>query len=504
MESLKAMFRAEELELAASIGQQSNPLRDRVLESFRALKDPLLSADDVQHLLRIANRDDVVEALGVLVEDKHLEKTNTTSRPLDARDVELYRLAGVTPARLRLVGVESRLSDGSTRFQFTCDGRLIRSIARIDRLDAVSGTGNQREEINTHVHKIAAGIQAGTQVPNPVLLVLNKELVTRNGDEDAPQSYIRIHNLAEDFTRVMSPVDENAVIQEFRPVELDFPYRRAAFDDEKAALLVDGQQRTAALSMVDIDSVPAFALSVNAEVTTTEQAKTVFMVANSTAKIETKFSRALAATMGQSPGFLAQERPRAVASMVLAIKDPESPFFGIVQYPGTQKEKKQVVAYNSLFQVVSAFHDSSLPLDSKKPEDTLVMLVKRSYQLVAKNWASAWGLKPGDSRLMHGVGLRSMAALLVSKLETLFPDAGGDLNNPELWAAIEASMKRLEPQIVWTVADTAQATKSAKSLYTDEIANRQNTSQDIKDLTKVIKRLSLELDTLAAKAKTKK
>jgi hypothetical protein len=65
-------------------------------------------------------------------------------------------------------------------------------------------------------------------------------------------------------------------VQSIRSVEIDFPFRPAAFDDEKAALLVDGQQRTAALSMVDIEKVPAVALSVMAVIADADEAKRVF------------------------------------------------------------------------------------------------------------------------------------------------------------------------------------------------------------------------------------
>ena len=111
----------------------------------------------------------------------------------------------------------------------------------------------------------------------------------------------------------MSPLHEGDIIEEYRPVVLDFPYRRAAFDEEKSALLVDGQQRTAALSLVDIDKIPKLMLSVNAEIASEQDARTIFIVANSTKKIETQFSRALIASMDDTPGYLANERPLAVA-----------------------------------------------------------------------------------------------------------------------------------------------------------------------------------------------
>lgn len=495
MDGVKAMFRSEELEAVAAIGTQTGPLKDRILEALRLLGDPLLAASEIAHMMHIENGDDVVEALGVLHQEKALEKTTTTTRPLDEEGISLYRLAGVPFSRLKLVGLESKLANGASRYQFTCEGRLIRSIAKVDRLDAISGTGNQRDEIRRHVQNIAKGIGTGTQVPNPVLLVLIADQVVGLEEEGAPESFVRISPLAE-FTRVTSPADENVVIQEFRPVQIDFPYRAAAFDEEKSALLVDGQQRTAAISLVDVEEVPHVSLSVNAEVASSEDARAIFMVANSTAKIETQFSRALLAAMDQSPGYLSNERPRAIAVRVLALEDKDSPFYDLVQYPGRRVAKKPPVAYNSLFQVVTTLHESGLPLGDP-PEKVLASVIKRGFGLVKKTWPSAWGLRPNESRLMHALGLRAMASLLVIKLESLYAEFEGRLDSDGLWDQVEASIRRLQPHLIWTVADTANALKSAVKTFNEEISPRQNTTQDISALTKTIKRLSLELDTEA-------
>lgn len=154
--------------------------------------------------------------------------------------------------------------------------------------------------------------------------------------------------------------------------------------------------------------------------------------------------------------------------------------------------------------MVTAFHESALSLPDSETEKTLTHLVKRCFTLVASTWTTAWGLRPTESRLMHGVGLRAMAALLVSKLEALSPNFDGDYSTESLWSSIETSLRRLQPHLVWRLADTAHATKSAEKLYREEIAARQNTTQDITALTTAIKRLSLDLDTEAAKAKRRK
>lgn len=496
VELLKASFTKEQISLALAIGAQVGETRDKILELFSKLDDPLLAAADVRSLLGISESVEyIADLMNAMVGEALLEKSEKTQRPLDEEGVVLFRKAGTPFVRLRLIAMESRLPNNRTRYQFTCDGRLIRALARIDRLDALSGTGQQREEIHSHVNKIAEGIASGVQVPNPVLVVLLEEHIAPDGEDDAPESFIRVRSTG-DYERVMSPLRESDIIEEYRPVVLDFPYRRAAFDEEKSALLVDGQQRTAALSLVDVDAVPRLMLSVNAEIATEEDARRIFLVANSTKKIETQFSRALMATMEDTPGYLSNEKPRAVAAKRLAIEDSHSPFFQIVQYPGVKFAKRPFVAYNSLFQVITQFAESSLP----KANDEILIhkLVSRTFTMVKKMWSSAWNVKPTESRLMHGVGLRAMSIFFVSKLEGLV-QRYGDLDSEELWDDLDQSMRRLQPQIVWRFEDTGAALKAARTFYEKKISDKQNTFQDIMALSKEIKTLSLELDTEAAK-----
>ncbi len=240
---LKSTFRKEELELAASIGQQGTPLQTRIETLFRGLSDPLLSATDVKELLGVADAAaDVETVLNACKAADILESSGTTLRPRDPEGVVLYRLKDYPVTRLRILAAESVLSDTTSRFQFTCEGRLIRSIARVDRLDAISDTGQQREEIVRHVEQIAKGIRDGTQVPNSILLVLSESQITEGpGDGSAPKSFVLIRPLQE-YAKIQHPENANSTIQQVRLVELDFPFRSAAFDEEKPALLVDGQQ----------------------------------------------------------------------------------------------------------------------------------------------------------------------------------------------------------------------------------------------------------------------
>lgn len=498
VESVRGLFYKEELEAAASIGAQSTDAKSKVQELFATLSDPLLSESDLVFLLGSVAVEDIRTALAALVAEGALEKSTQTLRPLDPEGIELYRSADVPFARLKLFALEAELGDGSKRYQFTCDGRLIRSVARVDRLDAIAGSGNQRDEIKTHVNEIAAGIRSGTQVPNSILLVLKRDLTVENPDEPPPNSFIILRPIQDQPIVVNSPSDDTRVIQRLRSVEIDMPYRKAAFDEEKAAVLVDGQQRTAALSMVDVDEVPSFALSVNAVVADDDDAKRVFQVANSTAKIATQFSRALLATMGESPGYMKEEKVLALAVKMLAIAREDSPFYHLVQYPGVSSERRPPVAYNSIFQVVSEFYNSALKDKFDDDAKLLADVVARAFDIVRVVWPAAWGKKPTQSRLMHGIGLRGLASLLVSKLEARFPEYDNLLADG-LWEETRASIRRLQPKLVWSETEAAEASLATRKTWREQIINRQNTNQDISAFSHFLKKECLALDTKAKK-----
>jgi DGQHR domain-containing protein len=496
-DQLRSTFTSDHLQLAATIGAGPGTPSEKISQLFSTLPDPLLSANDVSQLLGQLDATEVAKTLSELCDQGTLEQSNTTTRPLDAEELALYRLANTPFTRLKLLALEVHVAqEGQTRLQFSCDGRLVRSLAVVDRLDAVAGKGQQREEIRAHVGQIAKGISSGTQIPNSILLVLRDTQVAYDNDngESPPESFVVIRPLSPTWTEMSLPTDPSVIVERVRLVELDFPYRRAAFDDEKSCVLVDGQQRTAALSMVDIDRVPLFQLSVNALVGSDEEAKRVFQIANSTVKISTQFSRALMASMSDVPGYLHKERARAVATRTLALTDPKSPFFGRIQYPGSKQKVDRPMAYNSLFQVVSIFADSGLPLET---DSALATVVGRAFAQVRDTWPKAWNSKPAESKLVHGVGLRAVASLVAGKLETFVVNAS--LEEESVWEQLTASLQRLRSRIVWTDADMVEASTAVKKVYREQIANRQNTNQDIGALTTFLKKESLSLDSKASK-----
>lgn len=490
-------------ERAFAAGMREDPECDApvfIKAVFTEFNDPLLSLEDVAELWgEGADTEALRKAFDELCTSGILEWSEKTQRPFDQQDTRLYRRAVSGSKKIKLIAVESQAPDGGSRYQFSVEGRLVRGLARIDRLDALAGTGNQRNEIRAHVEKIRSGIVAGTHVPNPVLLVF-VDAATQQTEydeeipDDTPGSFVVIRAL-EPFQE--SQDSNSNTIQRCRIVELEIPWRHAAFDDEKSVLLVDGQQRTAALSLVPIDSVPFVDLGVSAVVAAEEDAKRVFQVANETVKISTDFSKALLASMSEAPGYLRDEQLTAEIVRRLALEKQESPFFGIVKYPGAKATGGNIVVYNSLFGLVSAFR-KALPEDISDDADSLTSVICESFSRIRKVWPDAWGSRPVVSKLMHGAGLRAISQVVIDKLQNYLSD-GNLLEDKATWDKLEASLSRLASRIAWTDAEAAAGTQTQKRVWREQISGTQNTNQDITALKEFLTRESVALDMRAAR-----
>jgi DGQHR domain-containing protein len=502
-EYLLASLTSEERAFAATLREEPDITPEAFIRTiFGQLDDPLLNAEDIADLWGDgADLAQLTIALASLEGQQVLESSTKTQRPFDEVGTRLYRSAANGSTSIKVTAIESQDDDSSaSRFQFSIEGRVLRGIARIDRLDALAGTGNQRDEIKAHVAKIRDGIKAGTHVPNPVLLVMLEEttqMVEMDEDqgEEIPESFVVI--------RALEPFQEaftagGARIQRSRVVEMTFPWRKASFDEEKSVLLVDGQQRTAALSLVSVDEFPFVDLGVSAVRASEEDAKRVFQVANDSVKISTDFAKALLASMGEAPGYLKDEKITAETVRQLALENEESPFYGLVKYPGS-KVTGTVIAYNSLFGLVGSFR-KQLPEDLTGDAGELASIVIDAFALVKETWPDAWGVKPGVSKLMHGAGLRAITQVLIEKLQG-YLTTGDELNSDETKTKLRASLGRLANRVVWTDAEAAGGTSTQKKNWREQISGRQNTNQDITALSSFLTRESVALDMKAARGK---
>src|SRR5262249_12897638 len=159
--------------------------------------------------------------------------------------------------------------------------------------------------------------------------------------------------------------------------------------------------------------------------------------------------------------YLRNEQIKARACKLIALDNVTSPFKDLVRYPGVRRVPTQIIAYNSIFQVVSSFAESGLAeLDDNS--DVLATTVEKFFTIVKDTWPEAWNKKPSVSRLMHGAGLRSTATLGEELLRSAYRRFGS--MSEEAWKDVRGSVERLRSTVLWentsALAGNAQQKKN--------------------------------------------
>lgn len=488
-DTLRAGMTDDERAFAAQLSEdESTSLKERIADLFEGLKDPLLSSKDVVELTQ-SKKGDVIDALQALVADDVLESSEVTLRPLDPPDTMVYRRKADAFETLTLYGLETHLSNGSSRYEWTCNGRIIRSLAKLQRLDASTGEGTQRQEIRKHIHQIAQSVNTGKLIPTPILLVLpeGQTIVADDGTVVDPDAYGANVVIAPVTSFTSVDGDRLPYQGPTRLVKVSFPYRAAAFEGEKLAWLADGQQRTAAIGLTSIDRLPNVDLSVSALVAgSAEQAKEIFLNANNSVSLPTDYRLLLESfteTQGTGPGRLVEQVTRDLS---LTLSD--SPFLNRVKIRSVAKVPTQVIVQATLRAVVKEFSGKTIPgLDTR---EGLRDAVSRAFKAVASTWPSDWGRKPGggngETYLSHGAGLRALATFLADRLAKHAPDGASVLSDTE-WSKLSADLITLKDWVAWSQSGADAGTANAKQFYEEDVRGKQNTPTDIGKLTQRLK-----------------
>ena len=483
------------------VGEDPNfTLKEKIQTTFVTLSDPLLSASDFQVLYDLNSESDALEVLESLEKESFLESDSHTLRPLmpkadeEIKFEKLFRLKGIELSQLKLLGLETEMrrhdnSDLIDRYyQFSCDARLIRQVAQIEHFDALLGSGVQRDEVKKHILEIAEGIESGIQIPNSVLLVFDPTRTVHSasgeledGDKPGPEKGF-INRPADSIVELENPQDETSPIaQRIATVQLFIPYRKAAFDHEKILSIADGQQRTAALGLASVDKVPEYTVTVSAILPADASSKrTIFYISNRSKKVNSDFQKLI---QQDTP----LETPTPAVTRQLTI-EPDSPLYQLIELPGV-RDPKAVIKFNSVEQAllkgfVEAFKGTEVTL--KKEE--IYGVSKAFYTAVRDTWPEAWGLKPTESKLMSGLGFRSLTTLFGEDIKTYRVDEKKALDDQDVWKKIKKDLETMRKYCVaWRQEDATKMSNLHQTFYATQIKPRSLTFQDITNLTKALR-----------------
>jgi DGQHR domain-containing protein len=309
---------------------------------------------------------------------------------------------------------------------FVPGGDLLRiaEISRVHRSDDGVLHGFQRKEILTHVRSITEFLNQGPVLfPNAIILAL------------APSAtFVK--------ARGTKPSGDSGA-SEAGTLRIPMPT-----SGPKAAWIVDGQQRSIALSNATDPSFPVPVIAFVSEDVAMHREQ--FILVNKARPLPPRLiNELLPEVSAHLPRDLA---PRRIPSELVNLLNtsPDSPLRGLIRRT-SDDSPGAVIVDTALMKVVSNSIRSPLgalapfKASGDVPADTAAM-----YAILSSFWAAvrdafpdAWGLPPTQSRLMHSAGIMALGVLMDRVMSRL-----GRGDDPYRHAL--ESLSRIAPHCRWT------------------------------------------------------
>jgi DGQHR domain-containing protein len=337
---------------------------------------------------------------------------------------------------------------------FAIDGKRLldfTAVSRVKRSGDGALDGYQRPEVLSHIKAIRRYIESpGALLPNAVVLAFDSRVRFESGRRRSKVEYSTMGEL-------VIPVDET--------IE----------DADKPALLVDGQQRIAAIRDAEISEFPVAAVAFIAD--GAEEQRSQFILVNNTKPLpKGLIHELLPDTTGYLPPKYARRQLPAQLMTRLNL-DSDSPFCGAIATPTSPDG---YIKDNSVLKMIeNSLYDGALyqyrnPEDGSGDVEEMVLHLKIFWSLIESMWPIEWKLIPRKSRLTHGVGIQSLGYVMDALTE------GHDA------AALPAIglYRRLEP--LYEVAAWASGTWDLGPEDQRRWNGLQNTPNDIKLLTNTL------------------
>lgn len=360
---------------------------------------------------------------------------------------------------IRVPALEVRQGERSI-YCFAVDGKRLldfTAVSRVKRTDKGELDGYQRPEVMSHIRAIRRYIESPqAMLPNAIVLAFDS----------------RVRFVA---ARRRSPVDYSAMGELVIPIDESLP------DEEKPALLVDGQQRAAAIRDADVAEFPVAAVAFIAS--GADEQRSQFILVNNTKPLpKGLIHELLPEAVGHLPPKYARRQLPAQVMTRLNL-DSDSPFRGAIATPTSPDG---YIKDNSVLKMIeNSLYDGALyqyrdPEDGSGDIEQMVLHLKVFWSLVERMWPVEWKLIPRKSRLTHGVGIQAMGYVMDSLTE---------MHSADKLPAIDLG-RQLEP--IYEVAAWTDGVWDFGPNDKRRWNSLQNTPNDIKLLTNLLLRSVLD------------
>jgi DGQHR domain-containing protein len=332
-----------------------------------------------------------------------------------------------TGTTLAVRALRTRQGDNVAVYAFFVPGADLLRIADISRVHRdAEGTlqGFQRKEIRNHVQSIVEFLDQGPVLfPNAIILALSPKAEFTQARGSKPEGDVRASEAG----------------------TLRIPILRSG---SKAAWIVDGQQRSIALSKARKKSFPVPVVAFVSENLSVHREQ--FILVNKARPLNARLINELLPEVdAQLPRDLAPRRvPSELVNHLNAA--PDSPFRGLIKR-ASEENPAAVVTDTALLKIIRDSIGSPLgALAPYKATPTNSADVDAMYRTLNDFWSAvrhvfpnAWGRPATESRLMHSAGIEAMGVLM----DRIMARAAG---TPDPRQYAEEALARLAPACHWT------------------------------------------------------
>lgn len=326
----------------------------------------------------------------------------------------------------------------------------VADISRVGRDESDVLKGFQRPEIRNHVRGIVDYLNQGQVLfPNSIILAMS------------PQ----VHFAA---SRGTKPTGDEGIAQSGT---LTIPVYQ---EGERIAWIVDGQQRSLALSQADKRdlAVPVVGFVSDSVMVQREQ----FILVNKAKPLPTRLINELLPETGEIvlPRDLSMRKVPSELCNLLN-RDHKSPLHSLIKRPSDGGTSQAVITDTAVISMIRNSMNNPLgALSPYKGSGREGADLSSMYRLLVNFWAAvkavfpdAWGKDPRQSRLMHSAGIEAMGVLM----DKIYARVSGGEEDSKF---IQKELQRVAPHCHWTKGHW-----EGLGLAWNEI---QNTPRDIKKL----------------------
>lgn len=365
-----------------------------------------------------------------------------------------------TPTEVIVRALKTHQGTGLDVYAFFIHGSDITKIAdisRVERDESDSLKGFQRPEIKNHVKSIVDFLNQGEVLfPNAIILAFSPEVR---------------------FTASRGPKPDG-LSDVAQPGTLTIPMYE---EGQRVAWIVDGQQRSLALSKCKNDKAPVPVVAFVSD--DLEVQREQFILVNKARPLPTRLINEL---LPETRSILL---PRELSSRRIPSeickhlnKDPKSPFFKLIKRISDKEDAQTVITDTAVIKMIR--NSISNPLGALSPYkangnepadlDAMYHILVTFWSAVKDVFADAWGKDPKHSRLMHSAGIEAMGVLM----DRIWTRHAG---SPDEAKVVRHELSRMAPHCHWT-----EGTWEGLGLEWNEI---QNTTRHIKKLEDTLIRI---------------